>query len=175
MPRPRASVRFSSPSMRSSCEPTRNGRRPPVHAPQKTPKETLVNPPPNLLLTTYKGSRRVGLNLTGLLIKLPEVARRTSGSVGSSTHECCGHPYVYKLLFTLRWTDYGSHGRVEPRRTNNSSITYPHTIRRCPRYEQERPIPEFRWILACGRRHHAVRGSELHYGWSPVPMEGPKT
>ena len=125
MPRPRASERFSPPSMRSSCEPTRNGRRPPVHAPQKTPKETLVGPASHLLFTTYKGYRRVGLNLTGLLIKLPEVARRTSGLVGSSTHECCEHPYVCKFLPILRWTAYGSHGRAEPRRTNNSSITAP--------------------------------------------------
>jgi hypothetical protein len=125
MPRPRASVRFSPPSMRSSCEPSRNGRRPPVHAPQKTPKETLVVPAPHLLLTTYKGSRKVGLNLTGLLIKLSEVARRTSGSVGSSTHECCEHLYACKFLPILRGTAYGSHGRVEQRRTNNSSITAP--------------------------------------------------
>jgi hypothetical protein len=77
MPRPRASVRFSPPSTHSSCELTRNGKRPPLHAPQKTPKETLVDPAPHLLLTMYKGSRKVGLNLLGLLIKLPEVVGRS--------------------------------------------------------------------------------------------------
>lgn len=63
MPHPRASGRFSPPSTRSSCEPIRNGRRPPVHAPQKTPKETLVDPLPNLLLTMYESSWKVALNL----------------------------------------------------------------------------------------------------------------
>src|ERR671911_181813 len=117
MPRPRASGRFSPPSTHLSCERTRNGRRPPLHAPQKTPKETLVDPAPPLLLTMYKGSRKVGLNLLGSPIKLPEVARRTRGSAESSNHECCEHPYVYKPLFTLRCIAYyGSHDRVEPRR-----------------------------------------------------------
>jgi len=77
MPRPRASVRFSPPSTHSSCEPTGNGRRPLLRALQKTPKETLVDPTQHLLLTMYKGSRKVALNLLGLLIRLPEVVGRS--------------------------------------------------------------------------------------------------
>ena len=123
-----------------------------------------MDPPPNLLLKMYKGSRKIALNLIDLLIKLSEVARRTSGSVESPTQEYCEYPNVCKLLFTVLWTAYGSHGRVEPRRTNS----------RRPRYEQKCPIPEYRWILTCRRRHHAVRGRELPHIWSLVPMEGPK-
>src|SRR5918993_3775781 len=98
MPHPRASGRFSLPSTRSSCDPARNGRRPPLHVLPKTPKETLVDPAPHLLLMMCNGFWKVGLNVIGLLSELPEVVGRRSGSVGSSTHDCCEHPYVCKIL-----------------------------------------------------------------------------
>ena len=48
--------------------------------------------------------------------------------VDDPTHECCEHPYVGKFLPNLQRTAYGSHGRVELRRTNNSSIMAPTTF-----------------------------------------------
>jgi len=60
--------------------------------------------------------------------------------VDDLTHECCEYPYVGKFLPNLQRTAYGSHGRVELRRTNNSSITAPtsftgaHLTNRIARY-----------------------------------------